>query len=155
MDKRSHIPKMALFSETYYFLVHPNGHQTSECLFNRLVRLHSMVTEFRWASQNEQILEHRCEDFLGSSPSNSQLFFGIPLSRPPSRVSPDKSLLKSKKLLLKLLFSSWSSAQNSLTGQNIECKCAKYKKTTLLSVLADKYSIKFSGINPITPDNSW
>ena len=43
----------------------------------------------------------------------------------------------------------------SLTGQNIQFLCLKYNKLTLPALLADKNSIKFAKVNPITPGNSW
>ena len=66
-----------------------------------------------------------------------------------------QNLLKTKKPILTLLFASCSSAQNSLTGQNIEYLCKKFIKRTLQFLIDDKDSIKFSKVYPIRPDNSW
>ena len=66
-----------------------------------------------------------------------------------------QNLTTTEKPLLKLLFASCSSDLKSLTGQNIQFLCLKYNKLTLPSLLADKNSIKFTKVNPITPGKSW
>ena len=66
-----------------------------------------------------------------------------------------QNFLKTKKPILKLLFASCSSAQNSLKGQNIEYLCKKFIKRNLQFLIDDKDSIKFSKVYPIRPDNSW
>ena len=66
-----------------------------------------------------------------------------------------QNLACSGKSLLRLLFSSCSSAQNSLTGQNIHYLMSKYKKPTLSSLLAEKHLIKSTRVYPMTDDASW
>ena len=66
-----------------------------------------------------------------------------------------QNLLETKKPILKLLFASCSSGQNSLTGQNIKYLCKKYNKRTLQFLIDDKDSIKSSKVYLISPDNSW
>ena len=66
-----------------------------------------------------------------------------------------QNLACSGKSLLRLLFSSCSSDQNSLTGQNLQYLLLKYKKLTLSSLLADKQSIKSARVYPMTDDKSW
>jgi hypothetical protein len=66
-----------------------------------------------------------------------------------------QNLACSVKSLLRLLFSSCSSDQNSLTGQNLQYLLLKYKKLTLSSLLADKQSIKSATVYPMTDDKSW
>ena len=58
-----------------------------------------------------------------------------------------QNLACSGKSLLRLLFSSCSSAQNSLTGQNIQYLLSK--------LLAEKQIIKSTRVYPMTDDASW
>ena len=65
------------------------------------------------------------------------------------------NLWKSKKSLLRLIFSTCSSDLSSLTGQNLAYLLTKYRKSSLKELTLDKDSIKKTRVYPISLEENW
>ena len=65
------------------------------------------------------------------------------------------NLMKSKKSLLRLIFSTCSTDHSSLTGQNLAYLLTKYRKPSLKELTLDKSAIKKTRVYPLSMEESW